>query len=159
MVIYIALEFYINADDPRHLLETNDIHPGSIQNQRKLLQRLANNNCWEGVSLLVLGIHAGPPSSLDASAASCPVDNLSVGTLLRSTSAADLKRFGIDLAICLLKSGASYEDVEKKMGIPVIHVGLRVALDTGKAEFKTNCCHPTDKNLPDAKVFQHAFLS
>jgi hypothetical protein len=122
----------LNTGDPRHLLEQCEIHPGSIQNQRKLLQRLANNNCWEGVSLLVQGIHAGPPSTLDASAASCPVDNLSVGTLLLNTSTADQRRYGVDLAICLLKSGASYQDIEQKMGKPVLHVGLTVALNTGK---------------------------
>nr|XP_034304939.1 uncharacterized protein LOC105330431 [Crassostrea gigas]XP_034304942.1 uncharacterized protein LOC105330431 [Crassostrea gigas]XP_034304948.1 uncharacterized protein LOC105330431 [Crassostrea gigas]XP_034304950.1 uncharacterized protein LOC105330431 [Crassostrea gigas] len=117
--------------DPKNLLENSEILTGSIQTQRKLLQRLASNNCWEGVSLLVMGVHAGPPSTLDASAASCPVDGLSVGNLLNNITITELKRFGVDLAICLLRSGASYEDIEQKMEKPVIHVGLKVALDTG----------------------------
>ncbi|XP_061181485.1 TPR and ankyrin repeat-containing protein 1-like [Saccostrea echinata] len=142
--------------DPNHVLEAAEIHPGSIQNQRKLLQRLANNNCWEGISLLVLGVHAGPPSSLDAAAASCPVDNLSVGTLLKTTPTSDLKRFGVELAICLLKSGASYEDIEQKMGKPVIHVGLTVALDTGnihliKLMFSQYLKTPEEKDAVDDK--------
>lgn len=114
------------------MLERSEIHPGPIPTQKKLLQRLASINCWEGISLLVTGVHAGPPSSLDASATSCPVDNLSVGTMLQNTPTPQLVRFGVDLAVCLLKSGASYEDIEQKMKKPVIHVGLRVALDTGK---------------------------
>lgn len=83
----------------------------------------------------MMGVHAGPPSTLDASAASCPVDNLSVGNLLKNITIAELKRFGVDLAICLLRSGASYEDIEKKMEKPVIHVGLKVALETGVSNF------------------------
>ncbi|XP_062597185.1 TPR and ankyrin repeat-containing protein 1-like [Saccostrea cucullata] len=143
-------------NDPNRVLETTEIHAGSIQNQRKLLQRLASNNCWEGVSLLVLGVHAGPPSSLDSAAASCPVDNLSVGTLLKTTPTPDLKRFGVELAICLLKSGASYEDIEQKMGKPVIHVGLTVALDTGnidliKLMFSQYLTTPEEKDAVDDK--------
>lgn len=82
-----------------------------------------------------MGDHAGPPSTLDASAASCPVDSLSVGNLLNNITIPELKRFGVDLAICLLRSGASYEDIEEKMEKPVIHVGLKVALDTGVSKF------------------------
>lgn len=127
------MEVGLLLDDPNNLLEKLDINPGSTETQRKLQQRLASNNCWEGISLLVLGVHAGPPCTLDA--ACSPVDNLSVGNLLKNISITELKRFGVDLAVCLLKSGASYEDIEQKMKEPVIHVGLKVALDTGVSKF------------------------
>lgn len=126
------MEVGLLLDDPNNLLEKLDINPGSTETQRKLQQRLASNNCWEGISLLVLGVHAGPSCTLDA--ACSPVNNLSVGNLLKNISITELKRFGVDLAVCLLKSGASCEDIEQRMEEPVIHVGLKVALDTGMSK-------------------------
>lgn len=142
-VIEITLE-YLNGNDrleykicvaagdcDRLLEEHQELNPGPPEVQELLLQQLANRQCWEGVSLLVTGEHAGPRSSLDFSTPNCSATKLSVGSLLQDLSTRDLRRYGMHLALALIKNGAPIQDIERKWGIPVLHVVSIKTLETG----------------------------
>lgn len=105
---------------------------GSIETQRNVIQRLVDINFWEGVSLLVTGIHKGPASKLDNSASSCSAVGVPVGRLLGNISKNDKQRFGVQLAQALLENGATIQEIEKSMEMPILHVGLKVAMETGE---------------------------
>ncbi|XP_062604973.1 uncharacterized protein LOC134266763 [Saccostrea cucullata] len=102
--------------------------------QEKILQRLASSQQWEGISLLVTGVHRGPESFLDYSFTNVSAEKISVGCLLKDLSITDLKGYGMQLAAALLKNGASYQDIELKWGSPVLHVVLVKTLETGNEE-------------------------
>ncbi|XP_061186259.1 uncharacterized protein LOC133194291 [Saccostrea echinata] len=103
---------------------------GSVELQTAVVQKLAEENCWEGVSLLVTGIHDGPVSSLDKSASNCSAQKVPVGKLLGDVSTESLKHYGIELAKVLLENGASVQGIEKYLKIPIVHVGVKIALET-----------------------------
>ncbi|XP_065937230.1 TPR and ankyrin repeat-containing protein 1 isoform X2 [Magallana gigas] len=129
---------------PRHredcetlLAEHQELHAGSEQDQRILLQQLAFTKCWEGVSLLVTGNHCGPRSPLDFSIPNCPANDMWVGCLLMDLSVNDLSRYGMQLAVALLKNGADFDEIERTWRTPVIHVVITKTLETGYDELLT----------------------
>ncbi|KAL3888661.1 hypothetical protein ACJMK2_001026 [Sinanodonta woodiana] len=97
----------------------------------RVIQKLANTNNWDGVRLMVLGIHDGPSSLLDGIAARCTFEKVSVGSLLSSLSISELNAWGSKLAVHLLKNGASSEEIGVLLKKPPVHVGIDVALRTG----------------------------
>ncbi|XP_056000419.1 uncharacterized protein LOC125653487 isoform X3 [Ostrea edulis] len=123
------------SSNERLFLEILERYPaldiGSIETQRNVIQRLVDINFWEGVSLLVTGIHKGPASKLDKSASSCSAVGVPVGRLLGNISKNDKQRFGVQLAQALLENGATIQEIEKSMEMPILHVGLKVAMETG----------------------------
>ncbi|KAK3609568.1 hypothetical protein CHS0354_019581 [Potamilus streckersoni] len=97
----------------------------------RVIQKLANTNSWEGVCLLVLGIHNGPSSLLDGIAAGCTFNKISVGNLLTNISNSEMNDWGSKLAVHMLKNGASSEEIGVQLKKPPVHVGIDVALRTG----------------------------
>lgn len=121
----------ITEDCETLLAEHQELHAGSEQDQRTLLQQLAVTKCWEGVSLLVTGNHCGPRSPLDFSIPNCPANGMWVGCLLMDLSVNDLSRYGMQLAVALLENGADFDEIERTWRTPVIHVVITKTLETG----------------------------
>ncbi|KAK3102697.1 hypothetical protein FSP39_013218 [Pinctada imbricata] len=121
------------SDDPNDCLDSID-PPEEEHIQIRVLQRLASNGCWEGVSLLLIGEHRGPISNLDECFSTCPTQSISVGSLILSMSDFQLRKWGQKLIITLLRNGASYTDMEYKIGKPVVHIGIQLSLRTGTTD-------------------------
>ncbi|XP_062566534.1 uncharacterized protein LOC134228857, partial [Saccostrea cucullata] len=115
------------------LAEHEELNPESLETdaQEKLLQGLASSHHWEGVSLLITGEHRGPKSSLDFSIPNVSAKHVSIACLFEDLSISDLKRYGMRLAVALLKNGSPYQDIEEVFGIPAFHVVLIKTLETG----------------------------
>jgi len=45
-----------------------------------------------------------------------------------------MRTWGSQLAIALIKNGASVQDIEDNLSMPLVHIGLTVALVTGKCK-------------------------
>lgn len=129
------IESCISGDCESLLAEHQELHAGSETDQRIILQQLAFTKSWEGVSLLVTGNHCGPRSSLDFSIPNCPANDMWVGCLLMDLSVNDLRRYGMQLAVALLKNGADFGDIERTWRTPVIHVVITKTLETGNPNY------------------------
>lgn len=135
----VNLNLFILQDDCASLLASQELDPGSPEEQSVLLKILADRRCWEGVSLLVTGVHTGIKSSLDFSSPNCPARDISVGILLKDLSENELKRNGIQLAVALLKNGALFSNIEIIWNSPVLHVVILKTLETGNHIFFAIC--------------------
>lgn len=135
----VNLNLFILQDDCASLLASQELDPGSPEEQSVLLKILADRRCWEGVSLLVTGVHKGIKSSLDFSSPNCPARDISVGILLKDLSDNELKRNGIQLAVALLKNGALFSNIEIIWNSPVLHVVILKTLETGNHIFFAIC--------------------
>ncbi|XP_062596607.1 uncharacterized protein LOC134258063 [Saccostrea cucullata] len=124
--------------DMQAYLKVLDGHPDlltkqmSIDTQKIVIQKLCDMDCWEGVSLLVVGIHSGPKSDFDKMLAEGSTTNVPVGKLLKNSSRKNLRTFGLQLAVALLDNGAPVLQLEQEMGKPMIHIGLKMYLETDK---------------------------
>ena len=98
----------------------------------KIIQRLVSNKVWEGVSNLVTGNYSGDHIELAASFSELDFSFVPVGNLLKETTLQQQKNWGIQLAIELLKKGAPFQQMEHCLGKAAIHIGVQIALETGR---------------------------
>ncbi|KAL3888629.1 hypothetical protein ACJMK2_000994 [Sinanodonta woodiana] len=105
--------------------------PDDLKVLSRTVQMLANVNNWEGVNLLVFGVHDGPCSVLDGAAKGCTFELISVGSFLINAYDSEMDEWRIKLAVHMLKNGASIEEIGVRLKKPPVHVGIDVALKTG----------------------------
>ena len=58
---------------------------------------------------------------------------INVGALLRNISEPNLRAWGIELALSLLRGNASIHEISLSFGKPILHVGVRITLQTGNS--------------------------
>ncbi|KAL3888631.1 hypothetical protein ACJMK2_000996 [Sinanodonta woodiana] len=105
--------------------------PDDLKVLSRTVQMLANVNNWEGVNLLVFGVHDGPCSVLDGAAKGCTFELISVGSFLINAYDSEMDEWRIKLAVHMLKNGASVKEIGVRLMKPPVHVGIDVALKTG----------------------------
>ncbi|XP_071113489.1 TPR and ankyrin repeat-containing protein 1-like isoform X1 [Haliotis cracherodii] len=108
--------------------------PSSSQFWSSVLKNLAKSDRWQAVSLLILGLTNGQDCPLDCVASDASTAGISVSGLLKHLPDVELKKWGIKLAICLLKKGAAMESISADVVEPVPITAVVSAIRTGNNE-------------------------
>ncbi|CAC5364292.1 unnamed protein product [Mytilus coruscus] len=134
-IIFFIEMLTLLCQDKGNTFKRNLQIPQDEATKEKVIQRLILNKSWANISYLVTGVYPGNNVDLAGSFSDLNFSFVPVGNLLRQISVSQKKSWGIQLAIALLRNGASYEQMEFDVGQAAIHIGVQDALETGSTDF------------------------
>lgn len=98
----------------------------------QILHKLSQDNQWGCVAYLYgTGDILGADSKIAGSFSNFCCPDIPVAKLFKETSG-QKHRWKFKLAIKLFKNGASFQDFEKTLDLPILHFGIAESKKTGK---------------------------
>ncbi|XP_045164107.2 TPR and ankyrin repeat-containing protein 1-like [Mercenaria mercenaria] len=101
----------------------------------KVVHKLASQNQWESISLLLTGYNEGVSSDLEnIEVSTWKCDDLNIGVMLKSLTDTKIQAWGEDLAVALIDMGASVEKIGHQFGMPTLLYVVKLSLRLGVTE-------------------------